>query len=91
MPNFVDKNGNTIRERDKVICRLEDGTMAEGRIFYNKEDRQYMVLFKYSMWYGEDEFDYNSYGKGYVLKDVKLEDLELIESYIEGRLQGVRK
>ena len=85
MPNFVDKNGKTIRERDKVYCRLEDGTIAEGRILYHKDTKQYMVLFKYSMWYGEDEFDYNSYGKGYVLKDIKPEDLELIESYIGGR------
>ena len=85
MPHFVDKNGNTLRERDKVYCRLEDGYMAEGRILYHKAEKQYLVLFKYSMWYGEDEFDYNSYGKGYVLKDVKPEDLELIESYIGGR------
>lgn len=87
MPNFVDKNGKTLRTRDKVYCRLEDGTMAEGRILYHKDAKQYMVLFKYSMWYGEDEFDYNSYGKGYVLKNVKPEDLELIESYIGGRNQ----
>ena len=85
MPNFIDKNGNTIRERDKVICRLEDGNMTESRILYHKDAKQYMVLFKYSMWYGEDEFDYNSYGKGYVLKYVKPEDLELIESYTGGR------
>lgn len=85
MPNFVDKNGKTLRERDKVYCRLEDGTMAEGRILYHKDEKQYLVLFKYSMWYGEDEFDYHSYGKGYVLKDIKPKDLELIESYIGGR------
>jgi hypothetical protein len=85
MPNFVDKNGKTLRIRDKVYCRLEDGTMAEGRILYHKDEKQYLVLFKYSMWYGEDEFDYHSYGKGYVLKDVEPEDLELIESYIGGR------
>ena len=83
MPKFVDKNGKTLRERDKVYCRLEDGIMAEGRILYHKETKQYMVLFKYSMWYGEDEFDYRSYGKGYVLKDVKSEDLELIERYFK--------
>ena len=85
MPNFVDKNGKTLRTRDKVYCRLTDGTMAEGRILYHEAAKQYMVLFKYSMWYGEDEFDYNSYGKGYVLKDVKPENLELIESYLGGR------
>ena len=85
MPNFIDKNGNTLRTRDKVYCRLEDGTMAEGRILYHEVNKEYMVLFKYSMWYGEDEFDYNSYGKGYVLKNVKAENLELIESYIRGR------
>ncbi len=85
MPHFVDKNGNTLRERDKVKCRLEDGFWDDGIILYHKAEKQYLVLFKYSMWYGEDEFDYNSYGKGYVLKDVKPEDLELIESYIGGR------
>lgn len=87
MPNFVDKNGKTLRERDKVYCKLEDGTIAEGRILYHKASKQYMVLFKYSMWYGEDEFDYHSYGKGFVLKDVKPEDLELIESYLGSRNQ----
>lgn len=85
MPHFVDKNGKTIRERDKVYCRLDDGTMVESRILYHKENKEYMVLFKYSMWYGEDEFDYNSYGKGFDLKEVKPEDLELIESYLGGR------
>ncbi len=85
MPNFVDKNGNTLRERDKVRCRLEDGFWHDGIILYHKDAKQYMVLFKYSMWYGNDEFDYNSYGKGYVLKNVKPEDLELIENYIGGR------
>ena len=83
MPKFTDKNGKTLRERDKVYCRLEDGTIAEGRILYHKDAKQYMVLFKYSMWYGEDEFDYHSYGKGYVLKDCNSEDLELIESYLK--------
>lgn len=85
MPHFIDKNGKTLRTRDKVKCRLEDGLIVEGRILYHKENKQYMILFKYSMWYGEDEFDYNSYGKGYVLKDIKSEDLELIESYIRGK------
>jgi hypothetical protein len=42
-----------------------------------------MVFFKYSMWYGKDEFDCNSYGKAYELKDCNREDLELIKSYKE--------
>lgn len=85
MPHFVDKNGKTLRIRDKVYCKLGDGTIAEGRILWHKDEEQYLVLFKYSMWYGEDEFDYHSYGKGYVLKDIEPEDLELIESYIGSR------
>jgi hypothetical protein len=85
MPHFVDKAGKTLRARDKVKCRLEDGFWHDGIILYHKENEQYMVLFKYSMWYGEDKFDYHSYGKGYVLKDIKPDDLELIESYIGGR------
>lgn len=83
MPMFYDKNGNVLRTRDKVLCKLTDGTIEEGRILYHKDTKQYMVLFKYSMWYGEDELDYRSYGKGYNLKDCNGEDLELIESYLK--------
>ena len=82
MPNFVDKDGKTIRERDKVICRLTDGTKEKGVMLYHKENREYMILFTYSMWYGNDEYDYNSYGKGYLIKGLNTEDLELVESYL---------
>ena len=82
MPHFVDKNGKTIRERDKVICRLTDGTKEKGILLYHKGCREYMVLFTYSMWYGNNEYDYNSYGKGYSMEVLKAEDLELVESYM---------
>lgn len=84
MPNFVDKNGNTLRERDKVICRLTDGTKEKGILLYHEKNREYMVLFTYSMWYGNDEYDYNSYGKGFLMKETEPEDLELTESYLGG-------
>ena len=83
MSKFYDKNGKVLRTRDKVLCKLDDGTMEEGVILYDKRIRGYMVFFKYSMWYGKDEFDCNSYGKAYVLKDCNGEDLELIESYLK--------
>jgi len=83
MSKFYDKNGKVLRTRDKILCKLADSTMEEGIILYDERIEQYMVFFKYSMWYGKDEFDCNSYGKAYVLKDCKTEDLELIESYLE--------
>ena len=83
MPIFYDKNGKVLRVRDKVLCKLDDGTIEEGIILYDKRVEEYMVFFKYSMWYGKDELDCNSYGKAYVLKDCNGEDLELIESYLK--------
>ena len=83
MSKFYDKNGKVLRTRDKVLCKLDDGRIEEGVILYDKRIREYMIYFKYSMWYGKDEFDCNSYGKAYVLKDCESEDLELIESYLK--------
>lgn len=85
MPNFVDKNGNTLRERDKVICRLADGTEEKGVLLFHRGCGEYMVFFTYSMWYGNNEYDYHSYGKAYLMKGLKAEDLELIESYLGGK------
>ena len=62
--------------------RLADGTKEKGILLFHKGCREYMVFFTYSMWYGNDEYDYNSYGKAYLMKGLKPEDLELIESYL---------
>jgi len=71
-----------LRKRDKVICRLTDGTKEKGILLFHKGCREYMVFFTYSMWYGNNEYDYNSYGKAYLMKGLKAEDLELIGSYL---------
>ena len=84
MPNFVDKNGNTLRERDKVICRLADGTEEKGVLLFHRGCGEYMVCFTCSMW-GANEYDYNSYENGYPMKEIKPEDLELVESYLGGK------
>ena len=84
MPNFVEKKRKTIRERDKVICTLTDGTKEKGVLLYHRGCGEYTICFTSSQ-YMANEYDYNSYEKGYPVKELKPEDLELVESYLERR------
>lgn len=57
-----DKNGIELLTGDKIHWRKNDGI-----ILWNLECNEYWFLLSYSKWYGDDEYDCNSYGKGYRL------------------------
>ena len=77
--NFVDKNGKILKNGDLVLCHTSYNGLEKGRILYNKNAEEWQIMFLYSMWYGTDEFDYNSYGKAYTLENCNGEDIELIK------------
>lgn len=71
-----DKNNNELRVGDRI--RWGE---YEGIILYNKDDKKYWFLISYSMWYGENEYDSESYGKGFELRmdDGPKMEMELID------------
>lgn len=55
-----DKNRISLRVGDKVKC----GDF-EGIILYNPWSKRYEFFYGYSRWYGDNEYDSNSYGKSF--------------------------
>lgn len=73
---IFDKNGNEIHCGDK-IRRQSD----VGRVLWNNSYRCYQICLDYSMWYGTDEYDGNSYGKAIdvVMDNGDRMEMEIIE------------
>lgn len=55
---LLDKNNNLIHVGDYV--RYAEYT---GYVLYNPESREYGVALDYSLWYGDNKYDINGYGK----------------------------
>jgi len=73
-----DKNGNQLHVGDKIRAFGYDGI-----IFWCQDYKCYQMCLSYSKWYGDDEYNADSYGKAY---DLRLDDgarmeIELIETY----------
>ena len=54
-----DKNGVELYSGDAIKYKE-----TESIILWNDYYEEYWILYKYSMWYGENIYDANSYGKG---------------------------
>ena len=57
-----DKNGKELRTGDKV--RWGE---YEGILLWNQDCKSYWFMISYSKWYGDNEYDGDSYGKGFEL------------------------
>ena len=70
-----DRNGRELRTGDKVMYGK-----YEGILLWNKDCEQYWFLISSSKWYGDDEYDDDSYGKGFELRmdDGARMEIELI-------------
>lgn len=56
--NILDKHNN-------ILC-VGDGLIYRGRkgvLLYNPAYKEYGIALEYSMWYGDNKYDINSYGK----------------------------
>ena len=58
-----DKNKIELCVGDRIRWYNEDCI-----ILWNKESKSYWALISRSMWYGDDVYDNDSYGKGYELR-----------------------
>ena len=74
-----DKNGEWLRCGDTVRYGKENRSDHIGIILYDGED--YNFYYRYSMWFGDNKYDPNSYGK---IRPIPMDngarmELELIE------------
>lgn len=56
--NIMDKNKNNLFVGDEVKYGE-----YKGVLLYNNNYEKYGIALDYSMWYGEDKYDIDSYGK----------------------------
>lgn len=56
---IMDKNGTYLSVGDMI----QYGKYYEGRLLFNPSYNQYGVAIRWSMWYGDDEYNIDSYGK----------------------------
>lgn len=78
---------NELHSGDKITWHTStDGYRRDytGRILWNSFSESYDLMIDYSMWYGDDEFSEDSYGKSLPLPmdDGARMALELIESVV---------
>ena len=60
--HIEDKNGEPLHIGDTVIYYSQYGTY-QGVLFYNPAGNWYGIALDYSMWYGDDKYNLDSYGK----------------------------
>ena len=58
-----DRNGTELKVGDKIKWGEYDGI-----ILWNKDTESYWFLISNSKWYGDNEYDDDSYGKGFELR-----------------------
>ena len=59
---ITDRNSDFLRVGDEVIYREN-----RGIILYDPSYKKYVIALSYSMWYGDNKYDVNSYGKAIVV------------------------
>ena len=57
---LLDRNGNAIMTGDKVLLI---NSSIDGVVLYNRYAGQFGVFYSYSMWYGDNPNNPDSYGK----------------------------
>lgn len=80
------KIGLPLGIHDKFMNELHTGDKVkwgeyEGILLWNKETKSYWFMISYSKWYGDNEYDGESYGKGFELPldDGARMEMELIK------------
>lgn len=74
-----DKNGKPLHTGDKVKWQQD-----KGILLWNQSCKKYYFMLTQSKWYGDNEYDAESYGKGFELRldDGARMEMELITSLI---------
>lgn len=76
---LLDKNGNKLHVGDKIEYDEDIGYLLS-----EPSDKIYCFVYKYSNWYGDDIYDYTSYGKAATIPvdNGARMSLKLIEAFI---------
>lgn len=59
---IIDRFGNELLTGDRILS-IADG--LDGRLLYSRHAKQFRFCYSYSMWYGDDPYDADSYGKSF--------------------------